>query len=800
MTEDYGIYCRPGLFELLKSIQLDVAYHRASGDWLWHIREGQELKVLDLIGGYGANLFGHNHPELVATIQDLYAQQLPILAQGSCRMGAAQLAKRLCNRLGDGVVIFANSGTETIEAALKHAFLQQKRSKFWAIKGAFHGKTLGAIQMNWNYRAPFLGLGPTVEFLDPFDENASYEAFEQEVTDINAIFFEPVLGEGGIRPLPEKFVTWMKAISQKHGILLIADEIQCGIGRTGTFLASEGMGIEPDYVCLSKSLGGGLAKIGALHIKRKHFVEAFSVIHTSTFAEDDISCRVALKALDILETDNMMARCREKGQYFLDALEKARQRFPLQIREIRGFGLMLGIDFHTQSDSPSNLLKMISDQGYLGYLAAAYFLNVHDIRIAPTLSQPNTLRIEPSAGVPIHAIDHFVACLQVFCKAVDRLDLPHITGFLAGLPPGNTIADNRDKCRPNRQKAETKRKVAFIGNFLLPEHIALWDPACSGFQSNDLQCICEKTAPIFVPNIFDQFNVQSTTGEQVHLSFVGLSMTAHQMMKGMAENQTGWMVEKINAAAAMTKEQGSTVFGLGSQTSIITRNGLRMKCPEGLALTSGNSLTVGMGILALKKAASQKHIQLDKSRLAIVGALGNIASVYAEMMAREVAEMVLIVRDVQTPKLQRWIAELKTIAPELQISIAQDMDALKDCSLIVAASNAPDPLIFARDLSDSPTVICDISAPTDVDKSVACERPNTLVIQGGLVRLPFNHDFYISGIPLKKGYSFACMAETMLMGLEQMTDHFSFGKITAHQVKKMLKIAKKHGFELGDIE
>lgn len=800
MNEDYGNYCRPRLYELLQSLDLDVAYHRGEGDRLWYWRNGLETEVLDLTGGYGANIFGHNHPALVAVLQDLYAQKVPVQVQGSCRPGAGALAKKLCERLGDGIVIFTNSGTETIEAALKHAFLQRGRPKFWAVRGAFHGKTLGAVQLNWNYRLPFTGLGPEVDFIDPFGDPAGWLPFEQEAAEVNALFFEPILGEGGIRPLPEAFIDWIKNVSAKHGILLIADEIQSGMGRTGYFLACDGMGIEPDYVCLSKSLGGGLAKIGALHIQRRHVVEEFPVIHTSTFAEDEIGCRIAEKALQLLENEHLITACADKGRYFLEKLEAVQQDFPQQIREVRGKGLMLGIEFEPLHDSPSNLLKMVSDQGYFGYLAAAWFLNVHQIRIAPTMSQPGTLRIEPSAFLQPADMDRFADCLRQFCAAVGRLDMPYLTGFLAGVSAGRPPSDNRQLCRPVRQKPQTDRKVAFIGNFLLPEHISLFDPALSGLHPDELDRLITKTAPAFQPHIFDRRHVRSLTGEMLHLSFVGLNFTAETMMRAWAENRTGPMLEKINMATKLVQNEGCNVLGLGSQTSIITANGLRVRCPDGLALTSGNSLTVGMGILALKKAAALKNIRLAETRLAIIGALGNIASIYAEMMAPEVAELVLIVRDTQSPRLHKWITDLRQIAPALRISPVQDMCALRDCALIVAASNAPEPLIFARHLPDGPVVICDISAPTDVDASVRLERPNTTVIPGGLVRLPSDPDFSICGIPLEPGYSFACMAETMLLGLEDMTGHFSYGKITAGQVRTMLQLAAKHGFVLGSME
>src|SRR5207302_9543712 len=132
------------------------------------------------------------------------------------------------------------------------------------------------------------------------------------------------------------------ALCREKGIPLVVDEIQSGMGRTGAFLASQALGLKPDYLCLSKSLGGGLAKIGALLIKRDRFVEEFSVKHTSTFAEDDRSCLLALKALEILDRDDLPARCAARGRHLLQKLEELRARFPDQIKDVRGKGLMVG--------------------------------------------------------------------------------------------------------------------------------------------------------------------------------------------------------------------------------------------------------------------------------------------------------------------------------------------------------------------------------------------------------------------------------------------------------------------------
>lgn len=790
----YGHFCRPGLGSLLEAIGLNAIYERAEGDFLWCRRGSQLVAVLDLVGGYGANLFGHNHPELVSVACHHFKQKTPIHAQASCRVGATRLAEELCRRLGDYVVTFTNSGAETVEAAIKHAVMERQRSLFLAVKEAFHGKSLGAIQLTWSYREPFAGLGPRVRFLDPLDP-VSWKEAEAEIENVAAIFIEPISGEGGIKLLPEPFIEWLTMISSRFDIPLVVDEIQSGMGRTGSFLASTALGITPDYLCLSKSLGGGLAKIGALLVKRDRFVEEFSIKHTSTFAEDDLSCYIALEALKILDRDAIPARCASSGEFLLSELEALRLKFPEQIKEVRGKGLMLGLELHEPLDSRSHILRMISKQKHLGYMAAAYLLNVHDIRIAPTLSNPFTLRIEPSAYIEMADLRRFIRAIEMLCQALKAGDTVHLMGFQAGLKE-RAIVDYSASPRPyKKEPPRTPRRVAFLGHLLLDEHAALMEPWLSVLETEDLQAYLDKMSKLGEPLIIDQINVRSRTGEEVHLSFIGLLLTARQIVNAMQSHDYRWIMEKIETATQMSRDEGCQVIGFGGYTSIISGNCNRIKT-SGIRKTTGNSLTVGMGVEAMKRAAQDMGFELSQARLAVVGATGNIASIYAALMAPSVAEVNLFVRNLASSKLNSVLKEIRQAAPQTPVKIFDSLEALSRCELIVSASNAPEPLIYPHHLAAGPVVICDISLPPDVSEEVRVERPDVLVVQGGVVLLPDNDDFSVGGIFLPEGHVFACMGETLLMGLESDFAGSS-GRVTAAGVETAMAIAERHGFQLG---
>ena len=792
----YGHFCRPAMVPLLEALGLDATYVMAEGDYLYYRRNGRMVKVLDMLGGYGANLFGHHHPALVAEARRLLDARVPINAQASCRGGAARLAEALCRRVGDYVVTFTNSGTETIEAAIKHVHLERQRPVFWAIKGGFHGKTIGSIQFTWSYRHPYGAMGPQVRFLDPHDP-ADLDDAAANAKDVAAVFLEPIAGEGGIKPLPAAFAARLRDVCARHDIPIVVDEIQTGMGRTGTFLASEALGIVPDYICLGKSLGGGLAKIGALLVARRRFVGEFSLHHTSTFAEDDFSCAIALKALQLLDEDDVLQRCADGGQQMLDALETVRARYPHVVEEVRGRGMMIGLQLRDQSEANSHILRMLSQQGHLGYTAAAYMLNVHDIRLAPTLTQPFTLRLEPSAYVTPGELQRTADGIETLCRAIASRDLAHLTAFR--FAPTARVADYSQRRRAwKSERPRTEERVAFLGHLLVADDIAQLEPSLASLEPAKLEAYLEDSSRLIEPCIFDELDVQSQTGAAVHLSFVGLTLTSRQIARALQGPDHDWIMEKLESSVALARDHGNQVVGFGGFTSIISANCRRIRT-GGIGVTTGNSLTTGMGVRAVRQAADELGIDMAGATLAVIGATGNIASTYATMIAPSVKELVLVVRSVTSPKIRPLLAKLRAAAPQVRVSVVEDLAAISRCQLIVAASNSPEPLIYPRHLADGPVAICDISLPSDVSEQVRRIRPDVLVIRGGVVRLPFNDDFAIGGIALPRGHALACMSETLLMGLEGLRSNGSVGPVTEEGVRRTLAWADKHGFALADL-
>jgi len=761
----------------------------------------------------------------------------------------------------------------------------RKPPTFLALNKSFHGKTSGAVQLTHytDYRTPFERIGIDVIFLEPGDKQALNRAVADSLipyfwpcindkgqitleeklhVNISAFFIEPIQGEGGIRIIPKEYLEYYRAICTEHRIPLVFDEIQCGMGRTGTFLFSEQQGVVADYYLLSKSLGGGLAKISAMMVHDEQYEREFGFIHSSTFAEDDHSAAISLAALNMLDRDEtIFTACQERGEMLIKGLREIQTRFPGVIEEVRGCGLMIGLQFANLDRAPSSAFKMLSVQKLLGYVIAGYLLHEHGIRVAPTLSSSATIRLEPSAFISEADCALLLTAIRRLCEVIYKRNIYELTRFIVNAEsPGSTeeVGDYRTASTPV-ELPRTMRKVAFIGHFIEARHMPLFDKSYERFTAEECERFLEKVYELVDPQIYEEIPVRSITGEMVSLNFIGFIVDSKIISRYLLSGDVGPLHDKIETAVNIAVENGCQVMGFGGFTSIITRNCTSI-INDSIGLTSGNSFTVAIGLEALRKAAVQAGIDPTNGCLAALGATGNICSIYSEIMAEEVPRIILIGRPGSGARLSMVAADiylsafnqilayesdvtagagdakkkraLTGIAREiydtksvrhlvgnylgverigewlldhlsvemmdaLPVVCTEDMSMVKHANMIVCASNTPAPVIYPNMLGEGPIVISDIAVPNDVDDSVLTERSDVMVIQGGVVRLPYNPDFMVGGIPLDPGTSFACMAETILLGLTGIREHYSYGRITKVQVKKIQEIAKIHGFSLG---
>jgi acetylornithine/N-succinyldiaminopimelate aminotransferase len=329
-----------------------------------YIQDENGTKYLDLLSGIGVNALGYNHPAIVDTI----ARQSRALIHSSnlyYHDGQAELALRLTERTGLDRAFFANTGTEAWEGALKlaRAYAGLKRSeglnigtKFLALEQSFHGRTFGSVSTTYKakYREPFGPVVPGVEFVR-FNDVADLRAkFSNEVC---AILVESIQGEGGVRPLTQEFFSEARALASSTGALLIVDEIQSGMGRTGKWCAYQHYGIQPDVTTFAKPLAGGLP-LGAVLCTEEVSRVMHAGMHGTTFGGGPLACAVGIAVIDTIEKDGLLARATEVGNYFQARLHDLAKRHDT-IVDVRGKGLMIAAELDSAELAKLTVAEML---------------------------------------------------------------------------------------------------------------------------------------------------------------------------------------------------------------------------------------------------------------------------------------------------------------------------------------------------------------------------------------------------------------------------------------------------------
>jgi len=318
-----------------------VTFVRGEGAWLY---DAHGRGYLDLLSGIGVASLGHAHPRLAAAV----AEQAATLVHTSNlyhHPWQAPLAARLAELSGLARAFICNSGTEANEACLKFARRYwhaggEPRPRLVALEHAFHGRTLGALSVTWDehYRTPFAPLVPGVSWVSPDDPAALQTAVTRETA---AIILEPIQGEGGVRPISAAFAAAVRDACERTGALLIADEVQCGLGRTGVCFHSTTLELKPDLMALGKALGGGVP-VGAALVSAEVAAAIAHGDHGTTYGGNPLACRAALVFLEELVDGGLLDRVRSAGAHLEEGLNRLAARFG-SILEIRGAGLMRGV-------------------------------------------------------------------------------------------------------------------------------------------------------------------------------------------------------------------------------------------------------------------------------------------------------------------------------------------------------------------------------------------------------------------------------------------------------------------------
>jgi len=397
-----------GFLQYRKSVSTD--YTAVEWDDLGAVfRDVNGNEFIDMLGGFGIYNVGHRHPRVMQAVREQLEKQA-IHSQeliDPLRCYLAHLVSLITP--GDlNYAFFTNSGTESVEGCLKMAMLATGRHHFIGAVGGFHGKSLGALGGTSKavFREPFLPLlhWSHVPFGDIDAMKMIMETCDFTGDRVAGIVIEPIQGEGGINVAPPGYLAACRELCDKFGAMLIFDEIQCGMGRTGKMFYCEYDNVTPDLMALAKGFGGGVMPIGAVvgtpKTWEKYIENPF--LHTTTFGGNPLACAAAIATINVLLDEDLPRQAHEKGAYLLPALNKLAAKYTDIMVGGRGIGLMLGMEFRDND---------------LGYMVAKQ-LFARKILISGTYINARVLRIEPPLVISYEQIDTFLAALEESLKAV----------------------------------------------------------------------------------------------------------------------------------------------------------------------------------------------------------------------------------------------------------------------------------------------------------------------------------------------------------------------------------------------
>lgn len=720
--------------------------------------------------------------------------------------------------------------------------------KLAALKGSYHGKTLGSLDLTHNegFKAPF-GLKSNTVFLDL--ENIEDETkkchrdfffldpsgghlniVKQPLNDIAGIFIEPIQGEGGIVEVDPKLLTRVREICDEQDILMVSDEIQSGLYRMGKLAALSDHNIAADIYTFSKGLGGGVAKIAATVCLQDKYPIDFGYLHTSTFAEDDISSSVALKVLEILK--------RDKDNFhkvdLIGELKKLQSKYPHLVKEVRGKGYMAAIEFSREGAARCHEFMIFDQIGFLGYFYASAILNNEKIRTTPSLSNGRTLRLQPSLFFAETEMKQLVDGLENFLKALDKADMNY---FFSHIYPGEELKKPTIYPPDVYSHENTGRPMAvFFCHMITPDHARTLVTSHAKISDPVLRKKLSKVSDILDFSLLHREVLKKEDGEEVDLVFMAHPITSEELVKMVKSGRSDEMVDKLQRGIDFVKDLGATTVGLGQFTSIISLNGLKLD-NRGLNLTTGNAYTTAMTVKAAIKAAKDKEIDFKKSNIACVGMAGNIVSVTASLISDHAQKMTFIYhtdlkdslkyqltlkrffKDVlKSDKDSPFNKSVKEIAsrvsPEKEflnfvnelvkeevLYLSKDTKALQQCEVVLTGASAPKPFITADDLAKNALVV-DIGVPPNVNKKSLSSRKDILYIQGGLAKLPLVDGevqaIKTSAFPLKPGTSYACLGETIVLTMAGKSNVQNIGELSKEMVQNIEEIAESVGFDLAE--
>jgi len=376
-----------------------ISFKYGKGSYLYST---ENKKYLDFVQGIAVNSLGHAHPKLINTINN-QSKKLWHVSNAFQIPEGEKLAKKLCQKTFADFVIFQNSGAEATEAAIKvarryfYSVGKPDKNRILCIKNSFHGRTLAAIFASGSKKMTE-GFGPKIPGFDHF-RFGDHKSLEKKITKKTAaIMIEPIMGEGGIKVIPSWCLKELRKLCNKKKILLILDEVQCGISRTGSFFSYEKSKIKPDIVPIAKGIGGGFP-LGAVLMNKKVASGIVPGTHGSTFGGNPLAMAIGNAVMDIVSSKKFLKNIENLSRYFLYELNKIKDTYPNIIKSIRGRGFLIGIQLH--KDQTNFINKLLKN------------------RLLTIKASENVIRILPPLNVKKKELDQALKIINKVCKELN---------------------------------------------------------------------------------------------------------------------------------------------------------------------------------------------------------------------------------------------------------------------------------------------------------------------------------------------------------------------------------------------
>jgi acetylornithine/succinyldiaminopimelate/putrescine aminotransferase/acyl-CoA synthetase (AMP-forming)/AMP-acid ligase II/predicted amino acid dehydrogenase/acyl carrier protein len=840
-ADGWSSHVNPEVARLLRAFRLDKRYVRGEG---CRVYDDTGRAYLDFTAAYGALPFGFNPKAIWAAIHEASRTMPATLIQPSLLDAAGRLARRLVEIAPPGLqhVTFANSGAEAMEAAIKLARAATGRMGVVSMERAFHGKTLGTLSATGRAAHQEAFGAPAPGFVRaPFgDLDALALLLAHKADTIAAVLVEPIQGEGGIHVAPPGYLAGVRALCDRHGVLLVFDEVQTGLGRTGAMFAADHEGVVPDVLALAKALGGGLVPIGAVLCNDAAWSDVFALRHSSTFAGNALAATVGLASIDLLmENDSALVRhVASTGAYLGEGLLAIQRQHPHVLREARGRGFIWGVELTDDGDAFERqcLMGAMAGREGLALAVCSYLLNVEKIRLAPTLLGTRVLRVEPPLIATRAECDEFLAALGRVAIVLEGCDTTRFFSHLVGRDPEREPLDAPRGVQAPRPRARPAPNAddARFGFVIHPlDHTSYvhFDAGLGAFSDAELRRLVERLDDLPPGTTGRAMRigaacVASKAGTGAWGELVAVPATAAEL----TAMPSAEALSRVREAVLLARDRGARIVGLGAYSSIVTRNGAWLG-DVGVPITTGNSFTVVAALDLMLAAARRRDFSLASATVAVVGATGAIGRALAIELGPHVGRLVLTGNpahpESSRARLDRVAEDVvahlggRRSAPEiamgeLALRVAEESSAplgelarrlvtegrivpsvetlpdLTSASIVFTATSSLAGLLVPEALRPY-ALVCDVSRPSNVSPRIAAERPDVTVFEGGVVATSGRRDLGVR-FGLAPGLLYACMAETALLALERrFTDGTIGPDLSTDLIADLRTLAARHG-------